>query len=67
LTYSGLPHSQNISLRILPDGEKLLHDALIQFAGAYEQPAMNRWAHPMRTTIDIEDDVLAITRGLARR
>lgn len=31
---------------------------MIQFAGAYEQLAMNRWAHPMRTTIDIEDNVL---------
>ncbi len=31
---------------------------MIQFAGAYEQPAMNRWAHPMRTTSDIEVDVL---------
>jgi len=63
LTYSGLPHSQIISLRIFPGGEILLHDALmIQFAGAYEQPAMNRWAHPMRTTIDIEDNVLVQER-----
>ena len=35
---------------------------MIQFAGAYEQPAMNRWAHPMRTTIDIEDNVLVQER-----
>ena len=40
---------------------------MIQFAGANQQPPMNRWAHPMRTMLDIEDDVLAITRGLARR
>ena len=35
---------------------------MIQFAGAYRQPAMNRWAHPMRTTIDIEDNVLVQER-----
>ena len=47
---------------------KFLHDALIiQFVDACEQPAMNRWAHPMRTMLDIEDEVLAITLGLARR
>ena len=43
---------------------------MIQFAGANEQPAMNRWAHPMRTTIDIEDEVLVATianRGIQQQ
>jgi hypothetical protein len=40
---------------------------MIQFAGANQQPPMSRWADTMRPTLDIEDDVLAITLGLARR
>lgn len=40
---------------------------MIQFAGANQQPPMNGWADSMRTMLDIEDEMLAITLGLARR
>ena len=38
---------------------------MIQFAGANQQPSMSRWAYPILTMLDIEDDVLAATLGLA--